>query len=167
MQPWYRTGSGRRKMHTRLVPLSSTRRTAKGRVLMTRQTRTSISPIRGAGAERLLGFELRHDVLLRGLLVLVLVAWWWVVPRSGLGHRTTRYVRHARGWYAYGVRTVRGPPGQAALRLWCARGKVGSRSPHRTYSTEARGSGTYVRVNTARSHCSTWWQGLCRAAAAA
>ena len=64
------------------------------------------------------GAQLRHDVLLRGLLGLVLVAWWWVVPRSGLGHRTTRYVRHARGWYAYGVRTVRGASRQAALCLW-------------------------------------------------
>ena len=33
----------------------------------------------------------------------------------------TRYVRHARGWYAYSVRTVRGGAGQAALRLWCVR----------------------------------------------
>ena len=29
-----------------------------------------------------------------------------------------RHVRHARGWYAYPVRTVRGGPGPAALRLW-------------------------------------------------
>eukprot|EP00964_Phaeocystis_antarctica_P124216 scaffold87898_cov68-Phaeocystis_antarctica.AAC.2 len=38
--------------------------------------------------------------------------------RTGdLGCHGTRYVRHARGWYAYGVRTVRGAQGQAALRL--------------------------------------------------
>ena len=37
-----------------------------------------------------------------------------------------------------GGRTVRGPPGQAALRLWCARRKVGSRSPHRTSHLQYR-----------------------------
>ena len=40
----------------------------------------------------------------------------------------TRYVRHARGWYMYGVRTVLAPsppPGQAALRLQYARHKGG------------------------------------------
>eukprot|EP00964_Phaeocystis_antarctica_P007213 scaffold3918_cov66-Phaeocystis_antarctica.AAC.1 len=41
-------------------------------------------------------------------------------PRTGdLWCHGTRYVRHARGWYAYRVRTVRawGPQEQAALRL--------------------------------------------------
>ena len=33
-----------------------------------------------------------------------------------LGCHGTRFARHARGWYAYGVRTVRGAQGQAALR---------------------------------------------------
>jgi hypothetical protein len=31
---------------------------------------------------------------------------------------STRCVRHARGWHAYGVRPVEPPRGQAALRLW-------------------------------------------------
>ena len=29
----------------------------------------------------------------------------------------TRYAQHARGWHAHPVRTARGAPGQAALRL--------------------------------------------------
>ena len=36
---------------------------------------------------------------------------------DGLGCHSTRYVPNARGWYVYPVRTVRGPWGQAALRL--------------------------------------------------
>ena len=49
-----------------------------------------------------------------------------------------------------GVRTVRGPPGQAALRLWRARRKVCSRSPHRTYSTEPS------RLRDVRCQHSSW-----------
>ena len=37
-------------------------------------------------------------------------------PTCGAPHGT-RYVRHARGRYAYSVRTARGASGQAALRL--------------------------------------------------
>ena len=44
----------------------------------------------------------------------------------------TRYVRHGRGWYAYGVRTVRGTSGKAALRHTARRRLV---RVARTYST--------------------------------
>ena len=37
--------------------------------------------------------------------------------RAHLGCQGTWYVPNARGWYVYPVRTVRGPWGQAALRL--------------------------------------------------
>ena len=47
----------------------------------------------------------------------------------------TRYVRHARGWYAYDVRTVRGASGQAALRLVYSTQEDGTRD--RYYSAEA------------------------------
>ena len=51
---------------------------------------------------------------------------------GSLGCHGTRYVRHARGWCAYGR-----APGQAALRLWYVRYAGGWYA--RTYSTEAPG----------------------------
>ena len=57
-----------------------------------------------------------------GTLVITPLQGAWGAPHG------TRYVRHARGWYANRAPTVRGAPGQAALRLryvqraggWCA-----------------------------------------------
>eukprot|EP00964_Phaeocystis_antarctica_P038685 scaffold22126_cov70-Phaeocystis_antarctica.AAC.3 len=51
------------------------------------------------------------------------------------------------GWYAYGVRTVLGAPGQAALRLWYKQHAGGQYAVARTYSMEAPG-----RVKQRRDH---------------
>ena len=60
---------------------------------------------------------------------------------KGLWCHGTWYVRHARGWYAYPVRTVRGASGQAALRPWCVQHAGGWHAcPYVQYG----GPGAYV-----------------------
>ena len=59
----------------------------------------------------------------------------------------TRYVRHARGWYAYGVRTV-------AHQLPCASGtystrEAGTRTPYAQYG----GLGAYASAQLPTDHC--------------
>ena len=57
---------------------------------------------------------------------------------AGLGCHGTRYVRHARGWYAYGVRTV-------AQQLPCASGKYATqKAGTRSLYVQYGGPGTYV-----------------------
>ena len=63
-----------------------------------------------------------------------------------LGCHGARYIRYARGWYAYPVRTVRGALGASSIRRWPPRGL---RLVRTGYAYQPPALGTYRRCRAA------------------